>query len=225
MRLKKEGRTVIQTVTDSYTVRFGTSAPLTFTQTDKRFEAVGLDKLELAARFAGVAEVTGYDESAYADGDAVKAAIRENAAQILQRCLTKLPDGANVLRGNAAGILGDLFDKELAAMGITAKTEIVNITPTDEAKALVQSAAEQLMKTQTTRNFGWDHINMIDDYIHPVDPSFRGMLDMIQPDSVDVCAPDTKVTDNLPMGQYCRKCGCKRAANEKFCPECGEAFG
>lgn len=211
-------------VTDSCTVRFGTPEPLTFTQTDERFETVGLGKLELAARFAGVAEVTGYDESTYTDGDAVKTAIRENAVQILQRGLAKLPDGANMFRGNAADILGDLFDKELAAMGITAKTEIVNITPTDEAKALVQSATEQLMNIQTTGNFGWDHINMIDDYIHPVDPSFRGMLDMIKPDSVDVCAPRTKVTDNLPMGQYCRKCGYKRAGSEKFCPECGEKF-
>lgn len=137
-----------------FEVKFGTPKPVPF----KEYAGCGdkVTDVDLEVRFVGKCEVSEYDNSRYADDEAVSMFIKSNCCEILERCLKNRPEKESIVRTYFSG-LDETFSTELKNNGITAKTEILlkNLTEESERKYKELQRIVSVLPT----NSGWDHVN------------------------------------------------------------------
>ena len=107
--------------------KFGTPKPVTFRES-------GCDT-DFKVRIAGKAEVSDYDAVLYDCGEAGTDLLKQAVINLLPLCLLNWPEGKHVIGDGNCEILAGRLDKALADVGITAKTEIVNISLSSDQEA------------------------------------------------------------------------------------------
>ena len=215
-------------MSDPILVKFGTPTPIRFREYDARCPQIDLD---LEARIAGAAAVSAYDEQRYTDAAAVMAEIRAAALPALAECLRNWPEGKSVWNNRTKAVLADTLDQCFMARGISAKTEITSFSLTSESAELFQGV--MAAENERMRNMYADLADMIDVSLRnegqpPLEhgmkpPSIDGGM-MIGVDTAPGMRFVAQEIRNAPTDKFCRLCGTKRAAQAKFCTECGAAF-
>lgn len=188
-------------------IKLGTPNPVSF------HEAVIPDSIELdlELRTAAQIDVTGYDETKYADASALEDFIRDRFYAILVQSLKKTNNGSLMKGGNPGKYLASLIKDELATYGITGEVETIGFALTEDSEKRLKEAMEEAkpyLSGETDRT----------------DRPYSGYLDQ---DSFLAASPETASapeTPSEPQDKFCRNCGAKRMPNARFCTECGSVF-
>ena len=182
-------------------ILLGTPNPVSF------HEAVipGSIELDLELRTAAQIDVTGYDQTKYADATALEDFIRDRFYALLVQSLKKTNNGSLMKGGNPGKYLASLIKDELATYGITGEVETIGFALTEDSEKRLKEAMEDAKP-------------------------YLGYLDQ---DRFLAAAPETASapettsapeTPSEPRDKFCRNCGAKRMPNARFCTECGSVF-
>ena len=187
-------------------VKFKTEKTVCFREYDVRPGAGFVIDIDLEAGFLGVSELYDYDDSLYADVDAVITAIRSNCTDIITRCLSDWWEKDVSVCGNWQSKLPGLFDKELEKFGIKAETYFTRMLLTEEsAKELNERKKEEIRCLRDQNPISIDTV-----YHEPT----------VLKNYVLNKAPEGKAV--IRSGdKFCRNCGAALSGNGRFCMECG----
>lgn len=125
-------------IMEPFQIKFVAPEPVRIRENDARYR---IEDLILDANVSGFCDVDRYDESVYADADAVRATIRSKCQEMLQCVFDNLPRCAPVL-------LTDLFRVEEAMnealwkIGINVRTKIDSCTLTPQSQKLYDEMVE-----------------------------------------------------------------------------------
>ena len=188
-------------------ILLGTPNPVTF------HEAVipGSIELDLELRTAARIDVTGYDETKYADAASLEDFVRDRFYALLVQSLKKTDNGSLMKDENPGKYLASLIRDELATYGITGEVETIGFALTEDSEKRLKEAME-------------DAKPYLNGEIDRTDRPYSGFLDQ---DIFLAAAPETAPapeTPSEPQDKFCRNCGAKRMPNARFCTECGSVF-
>lgn len=194
-------------------ILLGTPNPVAF------HEAVipGSIELDLELRTAARIDVTGYDETKYADAAALEDFIRDRFYALLVQSLKKTDNGSLMKGGNPGKYLASLIKDELVTYGITGEVETIGFALTEDSEKRLKEAME-------------DAKPYLNGEVDRTDRPYSGFLDQ---DRFLAAAPETAPapetasapeTPSEPQDKFCRNCGAKRMPNARFCTECGSVF-
>ena len=205
---------------------FGTPQPVRFSEKVSP-EAV---RIELKARIAGKATVTGYDTKLNKNPDELAAKLKAGMPAVISRAISGKPE-QSLLKGNIFANLSEAIKNTLAEDGYQAEIEIAVFALTPESEELYKTVYMMYYGDSEENKGLFPGVGVL----RPATEEQNG-LERNTPSSSDFISPKAPasgapVPPNVPVreqvkmpARFCRRCGTKRQEGAFFCTVCGFKF-